>query len=155
ALASKFAFLAQSAAATPNGPATTVNVTFNTTPQGRQLVVDNVSYTAPFTLSWTIGTPHQLDVSSPQWAPAPNAQYRWVDWSDTGARLHQVIAPAVDSTYNADFIIQYLLTTNVSPSGTGSITAPAGDGYYDSGTAVLIQGTANAPYSLLGFTGGL
>jgi hypothetical protein len=63
----------------------------------------------------------------------------WNGWSDSGAISHTV-APASGSAYTAGFTTQYLLTTNVSPAGGGTIAANPSStgGYYNSGTSVQL-----------------
>src|SRR5208283_797319 len=109
-------------------------------PAGTSFSVDSTTYTSAQSFNWLPGSQHTIATTSPQSGGA-GIQYVWSSWSDGGAVSHTV-SPSGATTYTASFTTQYLLTTAVAPSGSGSITASplSTTGYYASGT--LVQLTA-------------
>ena len=90
-----------------------------------------------------------------------NAQYLCELERRPGPISHNVTAPAggTSITYTANFTTQYLLTLGASPGGGGTLApnpaSPAGDGYYNSGTAVQVTAIANSGFSFVNFSGDL
>ena len=144
-LANNTALLFSPAAAIP-----AVNITVATAPAGLQIVVDSVSYTAPMTFAWAQGSAHSLAVMSPQ--GAGGTQYTFASWSNGGSQSQSIAVPAAAATYTASFHTQYQLTTSVSPSGAGTITA---GGYFNAGSSVQITASASSGYKFTGFSGAL
>ncbi|MBM3149383.1 MAG: hypothetical protein FJZ88_05055, partial [Chloroflexi bacterium] len=138
-----------------NGPATdgTQTFTVTTSPPGRQVMVDNVTYTAPQTFSWAVGSSHTLSVISPQSGTA-GTSYAFSSWSDGGAQNHTITAPSSSTTYTANFATQYSLTTAASPSGGGTVT-PSGTNWHNSGQSVSVSATASSGYNFTGWSGDL
>ena len=138
-----------------NGAATdsTQTYTVTTNPAGRQVVVDGVTYTAPQTFSWAVGSSHTLSVSSPQ-SETSGTRYAFSSWSDGVNQSHTVTAPSSSTTYTANFTTQYSLTTGASPSGGGAVS-PSGTNWYNSGKSVSISATATPGYSFMGWSGNL
>ncbi len=135
--------------------AAAVSVTVTTNPAGRAVVVDGSTLTAPQTFNWVSGSTHSIGVTSPQ--GSGGTQYVFSNWSDSGAQTHNITVPTGPTTYTANFVTQYLLTTAVSPPGSGTITAnPAsGNGYYNSGTSVQLTAVANTGFLFGGWSGDL
>jgi glucose/arabinose dehydrogenase len=79
----------------------TVVLTFQTTPGGLQLTVGPTTSTATFTRTVIIGSRNSLSAPSPQ--RKGNKSYTFVSWSDGGAQTHDIIAPAIATTYTARF----------------------------------------------------
>ncbi len=131
----------------------TVNVAAS--PAGPSFIVDGSTSTAAQTLTWSSGTSHTIAAPSPQSAGV-GTQYAWSGWSDNGAISHTV-APTGDTTYTANFTTQYLLTTSVSPAGSGTIAASPSStgGYYNSGTSVQLTATAAANCAFSNWSGNL
>lgn len=131
----------------------TIPVTIGVSVNGPTVTVDGG---APFTgtqeFDWTPGSTHTLATSSTQSGVA-GTQFVWQSWSDGLALTHTVTASTSTSNYTANFKIQYLLTTQVSPAGDGSISP--GAGFFDSNSSVSVIATANAGYTFTGFTGAL
>jgi glucose/arabinose dehydrogenase/fibronectin type 3 domain-containing protein len=110
-----------------------VNVTFSTTPAGRDVVVAGTTYTAPTTLtSWqgygiAVDARTQTDGSGNTW--------NFQTWSDGGAAAHTIVTPAAPATYTATF---------VQSSGPAGLVAAYG---FDAGsgtTAADSSGKGNA-----------
>jgi uncharacterized repeat protein (TIGR02543 family) len=127
--------------------------TVTTNPEGRQVVIDGTSYTAPQTFSWTVGSSHTLSVSSPQ-SGTTGTQYVYASWSDGGAQTHTITLPSSSTTYTANFTTQYTLTTSVGSSGGGTVS-PSGTNWYNSGQSVQITATADPGYSFSNWSGNL
>jgi glucose/arabinose dehydrogenase len=79
----------------------TVDLTFTTTPSGLQLSVGAQSVTAPTTRTVIVGSSNSVSAPSPQ--AFGGASYTFSHWSDSGARTHNVVAPATPTTYTAAF----------------------------------------------------
>jgi hypothetical protein len=69
----------------------TVKLRFNSRPTGDGLVVDSSRFRAPFSRTMIVGSTNSVSATS---------RYRWNgetyffhDWSDGGARTHNIIAP--------------------------------------------------------------
>ncbi len=139
---------------TANFNARSVSVTVATAPSGLGIVVDNTAYTAPKTFSWQVGSQHTIATTSPQ--ASNGSRYTFAKWSDSGALSHTITVSG-SATYTASFNTSYLLTTGVSPTGSGTVTvktvSPTGDGYYPSGTNVSMVASANSGYSFTRWTG--
>jgi len=133
---------------------TTIAVTVKTNPAGLQITVDGTNYTAPQNFSWIPGSSHTIATTTPQISGATRDVFS--NWSDSGAISHSV-APAVATTYTANFTTQYLLATNVFPAGGGTIAANpvSGDGYYNSGTSVQLTASATAGFTFSNWNGDL
>lgn len=116
----------------------TVNVTVSTTLQ-QSFLVDGVTYSAPQTFSWVIGTQHTLTANLAQ--PLPYTRYVLANWSDGGASSHIVTASASTTAYVATFKPQYVLSLT---AGTGGSVSPAIANWYDTGTVVPITATPAA-----------
>ncbi|HEY3838164.1 MAG TPA: hypothetical protein VGL72_16405 [Bryobacteraceae bacterium] len=113
------------------------------------ITVDGAALTAPHTFTCAAGSQHTVIVGSPQFLNgASNARYSFTGWSDgTSTTSRQITCLSGTATYTANFKTQYLLTTAVSPAGTGTVTAnPSSfDGFYDNGTTVQL--TASTSFS--------
>jgi virginiamycin B lyase len=124
-------------------------------PSGLPMSVDGVLYNTPHTFACNPGTQHTLVVSSPQPIVfVTGGRYSFTGWSDgVLSATRQITCPSTPTTYTANFITQYLLTTTVAPAGAGSITAnpSSPNGFYNSGTAVELTASSN----LAGWSGDL
>lgn len=136
---------------TANFVANNVNVTINTSPQGLLVSVDNgTAQAAPVHVTWQLGTNHTIATTSPQ--GSNGTRYTFTGWSDEGALSHQVTASASTPSYTASFSTSYLLTTSLTPSGSGTVT-PASGTYYASGTVVNLKASPNAGYVFENWSG--
>jgi hypothetical protein len=118
-----------------------VNITIDSAPSGRAIVVDNVGFTAPQTFQWQPGTNHTIATSSPQFG-LTGTRYLFSAWSDGGAISHAITVPATAATYTANFATHYELTTAVFPAGAGTVS-PATGGYYAAGQVVPVSATGS------------
>jgi uncharacterized repeat protein (TIGR01451 family) len=132
-------------------PAATVSVTVATSTSGPTISVDGGSYTGTQSFTWTVGSQHTLATTSPE-TPTAGTQYTFASWSDGGAISHSVTASAGTTSYNASFNTSYLLTTGVSPGGSGTVS-PASGSYYVAGTPVPLVATAATGYKFANWTG--
>jgi uncharacterized repeat protein (TIGR02543 family) len=134
---------------TQAGTAGSVTVRVATNPAGQSILVDNATYTAPYTFQWVTGSSHTVGVSSPQGSGA--TRYVFASWSQGGAQ-NQTVTAAGNATYTANFSPQYQLTTTVSPVGGGTVNPASGE-YYAPGTIVNLVAAAANGYTFTGWTG--
>jgi hypothetical protein len=105
-----------------------VNITVDTIPSGRSVVVDGTTHTAPYTFPCVVDTDHDLDVPTPQ--GAGSTRYLFNRWSDGGAQAHAITC-FVDETFIAYFDTEHEVTIATSPAGLTVVvdavpyTAPA------------------------------
>ncbi len=141
---------------TMNGPVTetatfTLNpvaFTVNTNVPGTSFTVDGTSYTTEQVFNWQPGSQHTIATTTLQ-AGTAGTQYVFDNWSDGGAISHEITAPAIATTYTANFTTQYYLTMN---TGTGGTVAPA-SGWHNAGAALQITATPDGAYSFCSWTG--
>ncbi len=133
-----------------------IAVTVQASLAGASFTVDGTSYNSSQTFSWTAGSSHTIAATSPQSAGVAGTQYAWSSWSDGGAISHTV-SPAAATTYTVNFTTQYQLTTSVSPTGGGTITAnpSSSTGYYNTGSQVTLTATPNSVCTFTNWSGGL
>jgi len=93
----------------------TVNLTFNTSPSGLQIVLNGGSAATPFTRTVIAGSNNSVSAPSPQ--TLNGSSYGFASWSDGGAQTHNIIANST-ATYTAVFLAP---PTNTSPP---AITGP-------------------------------
>ena len=132
---------------TANFVAPLVSITVTTNPAGRSIIVDGTTYTAPQTFSWTSGSSHTINTTSPQ-AGTTGTQYVYSSWSDAGAQSHTV-TPTSNTTYTCNFTTQYYLTM---VAGTGGTVSPA-SGWKNAAATQAISATANTGYTFSSWTG--
>ena len=140
-----------------SGPATVqanfaVQVTIASSPTGESFSVSGAagcatgSYTTPKTLSWSAAScTVQFTSPVPDGTGAQLAFSQWADGNTNNPRT--ITTPASPTTFTANFVQQYQLTTAVSPAGAGTVNTPASGTYLNSGTAVTLSASANAGYT--------
>jgi glucose/arabinose dehydrogenase len=79
----------------------TVDLTFATSPTGLQLAVGPALVTAPATRTVIVSSSNSVSAPSPQTLGGTSLAFS--SWSDGGARVHNLIAPATPTTYTATF----------------------------------------------------
>jgi len=123
------------------------SVVVDTRPPNLQVIIDGVSYTAPYTTNWVIGSIHSIFTPGVQ-ANAPGSQAIWTSWSNGGAISNLVVPAASSLAYTATFSTQYLLTMNAA--GVGLVDPPTG--WYDAGSVVTLTATPAAGATFTGWT---
>ncbi|MDA8082244.1 MAG: lectin like domain-containing protein [Nitrospiraceae bacterium] len=126
-------------------------ITLDSSPSGRQVTVDSVSYTAPHTFSWNPGTNHTVSITSPQ-SGGSGSRYVFGSWSDGGAQTHTIVTPSSDNTYTANFTTQYQLTTSAGQGGSVGPDCSSGC-WYSSGASAGLSATPAADYVFSAWTG--
>ena len=135
-----------------NQAPTSALITITSTPTGSGFVtVDGSPVTTPQTFSWIIGSTHTLAALSPL-SGGSGAQYVFVGWSDESAQSHTYTVPSSPQTVTATFKTRYQLNVAASPSGSGT-TTPSGAAWYDVGTSIPIQATADPGYVFASWLG--
>ena len=77
----------------------TVVLNFRSDPAGLQLVAVDSSAATPFSRTVIVGSDNSISAPTPQ--TLGGTTYEFASWSDGGARSHNIIAPATESTYTA------------------------------------------------------
>ncbi|HEX2133818.1 MAG TPA: PQQ-dependent sugar dehydrogenase [Actinophytocola sp.] len=80
----------------------TVELTFTSSPSGAELTVGTVTETAPFTRTLIVGSNNSIVAPTPQ-RLLLGLQFRFANWSDGGARSHNIVAPSTATTYRANY----------------------------------------------------
>jgi hypothetical protein len=91
----------------------TVDLTFRTNPSGLRLAVGATEEATPFTRRVIVASRNSISAPTPQALDA--TAYRYVSWSDGGARAHDIVAPSTPATYTA--------TYEVDPTPPGLVAA--------------------------------
>jgi glucose/arabinose dehydrogenase/PKD repeat protein len=110
-----------------------VNITFNTSPAGGDIIIDGSSQSTPFTFDSLIGFTHSIDATSP--AIISNGRYTFSSWSDGGARSHTIIVPSSAQSYTAN----YQVDNSVPPELKAAYGLEEGNG----ATSVDFSGNSN------------
>lgn len=90
-----------------------VNITLGSNPSVGQVVVDGLTHTTPYTFDSLVGFEHLIDAVSPQ--AISGVRYRFLSWSDGGAKTHNISVPATNQTYTANL--------EIDPSNPGLVAA--------------------------------
>ena len=79
-----------------------VDLTFSTSPAGRNVVLAGTTYTAPKTLTSWEG--HSFAVDAPSQTDGSGTTWNFQSWSDGGSAAHSIVTPANPTTYTATFV---------------------------------------------------
>src|SRR5271157_741178 len=136
-----------------------VLVTFTAAPPGSITVTGqgcaSGTYPTPVSLAWSQNASCSVVAAGES---SGGTRYVFASWGDgSTANPRTFAAPLNSATYTIKWTTQYLLTTSVSPAGSGSISAAptSADGYYNAGTAVTLTAVANSGYAFSFFSGDL
>jgi len=131
----------------------TAQITVTSNPTGSGFVkVDDSSITTPQTYTWDVGSQHALEALSSVSGGA-GTRYVWTSWSGGGAQTQTYIVPVSSETITATYQIEYQLTMQVNPLGSGSTTPPEGSSWHVSGTVVNIEAFSASGYIFSSWTG--
>ena len=125
---------------------------------GRRIVVDGRTIPVPINFPWDLGSTHTISVDDAvQLGPSGASRWLFQNWSDGGAITHNITVPEDASTFTAEFTEQQLLTTAELPAAAGDIDAVpgSGDGFYDTGTPVVLTATPGPGFELSTWFGDL
>lgn len=127
--------------------------TVNTNPPGLPFTVDGATYSQAQVFTWAPGSQHTLATANP--AAGASQRTVFLSWSNGGSISQTITAPAISTTYTANFRTQYLLSLGRSPSNGGVISASpsSSDGFYNAGTAVDVTANPLGGWTFNGFTG--
>ena len=78
-----------------------VALTFNSSEAGATYTIDGIPHSGVHTEQAVVGVVRELDVPSPQ--IVNGAELTFNNWSDGGAKQHQISTPATDTTYTVTF----------------------------------------------------
>ena len=93
----------------------TVNLTFQTSPAGLQIVASGTSAATPFTIPVIVGSTNSISAPTPQ--TTGSGTWQFASWSDGGAQSHDIVAGSAPATYTATY--QQQTTTDVAVSDAG------------------------------------
>jgi len=79
----------------------TVDLSFASEPSGLQVTVGSITKATPFTRTVIVGSRNSIGTATPQTLGATT--YTFSSWSDAGARVHNITAPATARTYTTTF----------------------------------------------------
>jgi hypothetical protein len=142
------------AAFTPDAVTTITN---NPPDSGVGVVVDGSFWYGPknfspyYDSSWTAGSSHTVDVSSPQSPYSINTQYEFANWSDGGGQSHSIIVPAGNSVFTANMTPQYVPIDFQTCGGNVTLSPPSSNGFYNSGTQVTFTETPSTSWIFTGW----
>lgn len=113
-----------------------VSITFETSPSGKRIKIENNTYTAPITLKFPPGDQVGVEAISPQDQVA-DSRLVYDRWSDSGSRIHNIQIPSTPTTYTAFFRRQYWV--EIDDGGKGA--NPVGEGwqYKDSRVSIAVD----------------
>ena len=103
----------------------TMQVTVEASPAGPTFTVDGTSYTAPVTLTWSVGSQHTIATTSPQSSACD--QYNFGFWTDGGAISHPVTASTSTPVYQAEFNVVPVSSPSCSSSNGNFVVNTAAD----------------------------
>ncbi len=127
-------------------------ITIRTLPPGLTFTVDGKNYTSSQTFDWTAGDKHTVSFAAIQYG-SPGTKYQFTAWDDgSTADPRTITAPSLPTTYTADFVTQYQITTAVSPPNSGVVTEPASGTYLNAGTAQPLSATAASGFGFVNWT---
>jgi glucose/arabinose dehydrogenase len=81
-----------------------MTITVASSPTGANVGIDEIAGAAPLTKQAVVGSTNSISAPSPQ--TIGGSTYAFSSWSDGGAQTHNVVAPATDTTYTANFTQQ-------------------------------------------------
>jgi hypothetical protein len=125
------------------------------------ITADGTTYATPYTFNWYPGDQHNLTALSTRQIDA-GTQDRFTSWSAGGAASTppfgtniSFTVPLAAANYIASYGRYYLVTTAVSPSGSGVLTvAPSSpDGYQIAGAPLTVTATPSSGYIFSQFQG--
>ena len=90
----------------------TVNLAFQSTPSGMQILIGDGGGATPFTRTVIVGSQNTINAPSPQ--TLGGSPYAWVSWSDGGAESHTVTAGSTPMTLRATYAAADLSTSAAS-----------------------------------------
>ena len=126
--------------------------TVTSDPPGLFVMVDGMTYRAPYTFDWPSGSSHALSVSSLPQPGFSGTQYIFGRWNDGGSQSHVITASPAAKIYLASFDTQYSLTLFASPPEGGKAN-PSGTTWFNAGETVSLSASANEGYSFAGWSG--
>ena len=146
-------------------PAAKITVTLGAVPitvtasGNAPVLVDNVSTATPHTFQWYPGDSHSFSVPNIRQIDS-GTQDRFTSWSAGGAASTpnqgtniSIEVPLTAGNYTASYGRYYLVTSTVSPSGSGTVAvSPSSpDGYQIAGTPLTVTATPNSGYAFSTF----
>lgn len=138
----------------------TAKVTVTANPAGLAVFVDGVRTVTPRTFDWPVDSVHSLSVASPQ-AETATGRLQFLNWDGAVYAQSYTVTASSDFTVTANFLQQYKLTATANVPGTVpagirptvTATPASADGFYITGTAVLLTAGNSAAVRFVNWTG--
>ena len=132
-----------------------VTLTFQSSPTGLQVAVNGTSGVTPFTRTVIIGSSNSVSAPTPQ--TLGSTSYGFWSWSDGGAQVHNLTAPASAATYTATYTpvtsAPGLIAAYAFNEGSGSTTLDATGQGHTGSLAGATWTTAGKNGNALAFNG--
>ena len=103
------------------------------------VTVNGTTWPAPVSFIWPIGSEHNISVELMTMS-GTDTRFIFSNWSDGGAREHNITVGGNDTVLIANYLTQYYLTMTAT---YGTVTP--GSGWYDEGTVITINSTPPTP----------
>ena len=126
----------------------TSTYTVQSNPPGLTITTDGQPFNTTQVVPSVINLIRQIGTSSPQGNSA--TRYNFLNWSDGGAITHNIVVPATNANYTANFQTEHFLTTTANPALAGTLTP---SGFYPANTIVSLSATPNTGWQFTGFGG--
>lgn len=138
----------------------TAKVTVTANPAGLAVFVDGVRTVTPRTFDWPVDSVHSLSVASPQ-AETATGRLQFLNWDGAVYAQSYTVTASSDFTVTANFLQQYKLTATANVPGTVpagirptvTATPASADGFYITGTAVLLTAGNSTAVRFVNWTG--
>jgi hypothetical protein len=115
----------------------TYQITITTIPPGLECIVDEASYSTPYTFSVIEKTVHEISVNSPQ-SSSTGIRHVFNSWSDLGAQTHNIKVNNSE-IYVAQFKTEYQINSYVKPDTAGYIILTPDQDWYLSGSEIIVE----------------
>jgi hypothetical protein len=100
------------------------NITLSANQAGLQLKLDGAAVTSPYTFTGVAGMIRSLEAVSPQ--TAGTSDWTFANWSDGGARIHEITTPGTNAVYTANFTGSPATTPTWSHQDIGAVGLAGG-----------------------------
>ncbi|NOY78595.1 MAG: T9SS type A sorting domain-containing protein [Calditrichaeota bacterium] len=120
-----------------------------------QIVVDGQTYSSPHTFRAQPNSVHTIEAPEIQSPEGPGRRYQYIDWSDRGARSHQVTISSNNMEFAARYALQFHLSTTVNPESTGTIQTSEEGEWISAWKTVQVEAVAGDGYAFMEWQGDL
>ncbi len=112
-----------------------------TVPESLTVSIDGMKYKTPFTFSWEENSIHTISADTLK-SGGTGIRYYFTDWSDEKSREH-VVTVKTDTTFTANYMTQFYLSTHVDPEDGGEVTPASPGAWFDMGEEIPVTAIPN------------